>query len=164
MSWTDDRIERLKKLWSEGLSASQIASELGGVTRNAVIGKVHRLHLSGRVKTSSASAPRSRKTAVRAAAARPRVAPVARGNLALVAETDVVVAYRPAEEVIVPISRRISIMELREGTCRWPMGDPLAPDFVFCGGDCDVGRPYCAAHANVAFQPSQDRRNRPLSR
>lgn len=161
MSWTDERIERLKKLWSEGLSASQIAAELGGVTRNAVIGKVHRLHLSGRVKTSSTTAQRSRKSvrpATRTAA--PQRVVTQRGNLAVVQtlETEEVVVYRPAEEVVVPISRRISIMELREGTCRWPMGDPLDPDFVFCGGDCDVGKPYCTAHANVAFQPSLERR------
>ncbi|HRJ68272.1 MAG TPA: GcrA family cell cycle regulator [Beijerinckiaceae bacterium] len=160
MSWTDERIERLKKLWSEGLSASQIAAELGGVTRNAVIGKVHRLHLSGRVKTSSTTAQRSRKTVRSQVRATPRVTTIARGNLAVVQllDTEAVVAYRPAEEVVVPISRRISIMELREGTCRWPMGDPLQPDFVFCGGDCEVGKPYCMAHARVAFQPSQDRR------
>ncbi len=64
MSWTDERVELLKKLWADGLSASQIASQLGGVTRNAVIGKVHRLNLSGRAKPAS-SAPRPRK--VRAA-------------------------------------------------------------------------------------------------
>lgn len=161
MSWTDERIERLKKLWSEGLSASQIAAELGGVTRNAVIGKVHRLHLSGRVKTSGASTQRSRK-AVRAPARATTTQRVVtqRGNLAVVqtVEVEEVVAYRPAEEVVVPISRRISIMELREGTCRWPLGDPLDPDFVFCGGDCDVGKPYCGAHATVAFQPSFERR------
>ena len=163
MSWTDERIERLKKLWSDGLSASQIAAELGGVTRNAVIGKVHRLQLSGRVKTASTSAQRSRKTVT---AARPVVRTAARtvittrGNLAVVQtiEAEEVVAYRPAAEVVVPISRRISIMELREGTCRWPLGDPLNPDFVFCGGDCDVGKPYCSAHAQVAFQPSFERK------
>jgi GcrA cell cycle regulator len=162
MSWTDDRIERLKKLWSDGLSASQIAAELGGVTRNAVIGKVHRLQLSGRVKTSSASIQRNRKATVRpvARAAAPRTVIATRGNLAMVqtVEVEEVVAYRPMEEIVVPISRRISIMELREGTCRWPLGDPLTPEFVFCGGDCDVGKPYCSAHAQVAFQPSIDRR------
>ena len=62
MSWTDERVELLKKLWSDGLSASQIAAELGGVTRNAVIGKVHRLGLSGRAKSANAGAPRQRKT------------------------------------------------------------------------------------------------------
>src|SRR6187431_1517061 len=61
MTWTDERVEQLKKLWSDGLSASQIAAELGGITRNAVIGKVHRLGLSGRAKSPSSSAPRPRK-------------------------------------------------------------------------------------------------------
>src|ERR1700751_4660869 len=61
MSWTDERVELLKKLWSDGLSASQIAAELGGITRNAVIGKVHRLGLSGRAKSTSSAAPRQRK-------------------------------------------------------------------------------------------------------
>jgi len=61
MSWTDERVELLKKLWADGLSASQIAGELGGITRNAVIGKVHRLGLSGRAKSPSSSAPRVRK-------------------------------------------------------------------------------------------------------
>ncbi|HEY4403401.1 MAG TPA: GcrA family cell cycle regulator, partial [Xanthobacteraceae bacterium] len=61
MTWTEERVESLKKLWGEGLSASQIAAELGGITRNAVIGKVHRLGLSGRAKSPSASAPRPRK-------------------------------------------------------------------------------------------------------
>jgi GcrA cell cycle regulator len=82
MSWTDERVELLKKLWSEGLSASQIAGELGGITRNAVIGKVHRLGLSGRAKAPSSAVPRPRK-------ARPpshmlRVSrPAVRGNTAL---------------------------------------------------------------------------------
>src|SRR4030081_2846895 len=61
MNWTDERVETLKKLWADGLSASQIAAELGGITRNAVIGKVHRLGLSGRAKSPSSSAPRPRK-------------------------------------------------------------------------------------------------------
>ena len=61
MTWTDERVELLKKLWADGLSASQIAGELGGITRNAVIGKVHRLGLSGRAKSPSSSAPRARK-------------------------------------------------------------------------------------------------------
>src|ERR1700737_1309177 len=60
-TWTDERVELLKKLWGDGLSASQIAGELGGITRNAVIGKVHRLGLSGRAKAPSAAAPRQRK-------------------------------------------------------------------------------------------------------
>jgi GcrA cell cycle regulator len=60
MTWTDERVETLKRLWTDGLSASQIAAELGGITRNAVIGKVHRLGLSGRAKSPSSAAPRPR--------------------------------------------------------------------------------------------------------
>ncbi|MGZ5850479.1 MAG: GcrA family cell cycle regulator, partial [Methyloceanibacter sp.] len=61
MAWNDERVELLKKLWAEGLSASQIASRLGGVTRNAVIGKVHRLGLSGRATSSRSASPRPRR-------------------------------------------------------------------------------------------------------
>src|SRR5215211_2405368 len=97
MSWTDERVEMLKKLWSDGLSASQIAAELGGITRNAVIGKVHRLGLSGRAKSPSSSAPRQRR-------ARPsmmRVArPAMRGNTALAAAYSYDVDSEPEPEVI----------------------------------------------------------------
>ncbi len=73
MSWTNERVELLKKLWGDGLSASQIAGELGGVTRNAVIGKVHRLGLSGRAKSTSSSAkPRRPRTAAPATGAAPK--------------------------------------------------------------------------------------------
>ncbi|MGL4260145.1 MAG: GcrA family cell cycle regulator, partial [Afipia sp.] len=82
ISWTDDRVEQLKKLWEAGLSASQIAAELGNITRNAVIGKVHRLGLSGRAKSPSSAAPRQRK--VRPAQHMMRISrPVSRGNTAL---------------------------------------------------------------------------------
>ena len=83
ITWTDERVELLKKLWSDGLSASQIAAELGdGVTRNAVIGKVHRLGLSGRGKAKAASAPRPRK-ATRAPSAPSPISPATRGNIVL---------------------------------------------------------------------------------
>src|SRR6187431_1062190 len=82
LTWSDDRVEQLKKLWEAGLSASQIAAELGNVTRNAVIGKVHRLGLSGRAKSPSSAAPRPRKA--RPAQHMMRVTrPIARGNTAL---------------------------------------------------------------------------------
>lgn len=175
MTWTDERIELLKKLWADGLSASQIAAELGGVTRNAVIGKVHRLGLSGRVKSNGSGAPRPRKPVVRQASAAPRAPSPApqsfavRGNVALkpviVSETSAVaVIEEEAEDVVVPMSRRVSIMELREGVCKWPMGDPMASDFVYCGADCTVGTVYCSHHSRVAYQPTQDRRRAPEAR
>lgn len=180
MSWTDERIELLKKLWAEGLSASQIAAELTGVTRNAVIGKVHRLGLSGRAKAGPAAAQRTRGKAQAAAPAmvaapirsggasvapQPVVQAIARGATALKQEM-VAIADPAAQaivapgEVVVPMSRRVSIMELREGVCRWPIGDPTQADFVYCGADCSVGAPYCGFHSKVAYQPS-DRRARP---
>lgn len=161
MSWDDNRIEQLKKLWADGLSASQIAAELGGVTRNAVIGKVHRLGLSGRAKTKGVVAQRPRAKTV---AAKPQVRMttqvVARGNLAVVEMVDAVAQpmIQPRESVVIPMSKRISIMELREGVCRWPMGDPLAAEFAYCGADCGVGKTYCDAHSRIAYQPQNDRR------
>jgi GcrA cell cycle regulator len=157
MSWDDTRIEQLKKLWGEGLSASQIAAELGGVTRNAVIGKVHRLGLSGRAKSKPAAAARPRAKVVKAPVRTTQV--VARGNLATVELVDAVPMIMPERaNVVVPMSRRISIMELREGVCRWPMGDPLHADFAYCGGDCTVGKTYCEAHSRLAYQPQNERR------
>ena len=112
MSWTDERVELLKKLWADGLSASQIAGELGGITRNAVIGKVHRLGLSGRAKSPSSSAPRARKP--RSHMMRVQ-RPMSRGNtaLALAYEMD----QEPEPELIeniIPIGQRRTLLELNE--------------------------------------------------
>jgi GcrA cell cycle regulator len=158
MSWTDERVELLKKLWSDGLSASQIAAELGGITRNAVIGKVHRLGLSGRAKTASSSAPRQRK-------ARPSTHMLRIGRAAIRGNTALAHAYEIEPEVtpelvenIVPIGQRRTILELTEQTCRWPIGDPGSTEFFFCGGHTIAGLPYCAYHSRVAYQPVSDRR------
>lgn len=163
MSWTDERVELLRKLWSEGLSASQVAAELGpGITRNAVIGKIHRLGLAERAKTVVSSRPRVAKAPRPATQARVGASgPMVSGNVALAyaPQALVVARPRPEEEVVIPMSERVTLMELRESTCRWPMGDPTTPEFRFCGGPSPVGGgPYCAYHARVAYQPSQDRR------
>lgn len=160
-SWTDERVEVLARLWSDGLSASQIAAQLGGVTRNAVIGKVHRLGLSGRNKTAAAQPQRPRKPA-RPAGPVPASPQPASVNGAGVSH--VVVAREPAaeqdflEEVVIPLSERVTIMELRESMCRWPLGDPTTPEFRFCGQRATPGVPYCTHHARVAYQPATDRR------
>ncbi|MFC4625779.1 GcrA family cell cycle regulator [Daeguia caeni] len=184
MNWTDERVELLKKLWNEGLSASQIAAQLGGVSRNAVIGKVHRLKLSGRGKTTT-TAPRSKKVNTAApAASRPStqasnnvggsqshanttVRPAATvtktvGSAALQVEyeTDTVseTVMKPASDVVVPISRRLSLLQLSERTCKWPIGDPLSEEFHFCGHESGESSPYCAYHSKLAFQPTSERR------
>jgi GcrA cell cycle regulator len=154
MTWTDDRVELLKKLWADGLSASQIAGELGGVTRNAVIGKVHRLGLSGRAKSPSSAAPRARKPRSHIM----RVArPAIRGNTALAFEME----QEPEPELIenvIPIGQRRTLLELNQDTCRWPIGDPASPEFFFCGGKPLTGLPYCSYHSRVAYQPASERR------
>src|ERR1700751_4052641 len=112
MTWTDERVETLKKLWTEGLSASQIAAELGGITRNAVIGKVHRLGLSGRAKSPSSAAPRPRKP--RSSGHMMRLArPAMRGNTALAAMYEADLDPAPEQiENIIPIGQRCSLLEL----------------------------------------------------
>ena len=158
MSWTDERVELLKKLWSDGLSASQIAAELGGITRNAVIGKVHRLGLSGRAKSASSTAPRQRKTRSSSHMLRMTRASV-RGNTALAHAYEIEAEATPElMENIIPIGQRRTILELTEQTCRWPIGDPGSTEFFFCGGNSLTGLPYCAYHSRVAYQPASDRR------
>jgi GcrA cell cycle regulator len=159
MSWTDERVELLRKLWLDGLSASQIAAELAhGITRNAVIGKVHRLGLSGRVKAQAPAASRQR---TRSAAPRPAprpAAPVARGNLAVAFRPMEAPEPLPMEDVVIPMSEMVTIMDLREGMCRWPVGDPTTPEFRFCGSKGASVGPYCQHHARIAYQPAQERR------
>ncbi len=173
MSWTDDRVERLTKLWADGLSASQIAAELGGVSRNAVIGKVHRLCLPGRAKSGGSTAARGKRAASPARStnntysttrttAAPRAMPRSNGATALkqevIADAVAHIDMRPVEDVVVPISRMLPLTELTEKTCKWPVGDPLQEDFYFCGTDCDDSAPYCTYHSKLAFQPTSDRR------
>jgi GcrA cell cycle regulator len=157
MAWTDERVETLKKLWGEGLSASQIAGRLGSVTRNAVIGKVHRLGLSGRATTSRMKSHRPRARMASKRLAKTRFS--ATGNPAFRALYTEPEAYVPAvEEMIIPLAERKTIQTLVECSCRWPIGDPQMADFHFCGKDKVPGLPYCEFHARRAFQPPQARR------
>jgi GcrA cell cycle regulator len=172
MNWTDERVEKLKRLWAEGLSASQIAAQLGGVSRNAVIGKVHRLNLPGRAKAGGVAAAGRTQTKRPAAAPRPtnfpsRVAtarPAARtvGATALQDENDVdtvqEIIVAPKGNVVVPISKQLALTDLTERTCKWPVGDPLKDDFHFCGCESPDASPYCAYHARLAYQPVHERR------
>ena len=159
MAWNDERVELLKKLWADGLSASQIAGRLGGVTRNAVIGKVHRLGLSGRATTSRMKShrPRTRvQTAKRLA--KPRFATMGNPALRQLYLGDTEPYTPPAEELVVPMAERKYIQTLVDSSCRWPIGDPQHADFHFCGKTKVNGLPYCEPHARRAFQPPQPRR------
>jgi GcrA cell cycle regulator len=156
--WTDERVELLKRLWSEGLSASQIAGRLGSVTRNAVIGKVHRLGLSGRATTSRMKShrPRTRMANVK----RPVKQRFAQtGNPAVRAlYLDAETYVAPAEEIEIPEAERKTIQTLSDCSCRWPIGDPQTAEFHFCGRTKVPLLPYCEVHARRAFQPVTPRR------
>lgn len=156
--WSDDRLESLKKLWEAGLSASQIAGELN-ITRNAVIGKVHRLGLGGRAKSPSSAAPRPRK-ARPARVAESNASPKPRSTLAELLDVDLEPDLA-AFDTVVPMSQRLSLSQLDDTNCHWPVGDPQSPDFFFCGGLSLTGLPYCAQHSRVAYQPAADRRRSP---
>jgi GcrA cell cycle regulator len=172
LNWTDERVERLKKLWSEGLSASQIAAQLGGVSRNAVIGKVHRLSLPGRAKAGGGTSARSQKRANvaphqnRPASFTPRTVTrtVTRASGATMLKEEVEVdAIEEMEtvssrDVVVPIFKRVPLIRLTERTCKWPIGDPLKDDFAFCGNDSPDSSPHCSYHQKLAYQPSAERR------
>jgi len=160
MSWTDDRVEQLKKLWSEGLSASQIAGRLGGVTRNAVIGKVHRLGLSGRATTSrmKSSRPRLRQPSARRTQQKASFKQLGNPALRNLYQGEVEPFTPAPEEAAIPEHQRKTLQELTESNCRWPIGDPQHDDFHFCNRNKVPGLPYCEFHSKRAFQPPQVRR------
>ena len=167
MSWTDDRVETLKKLWTEGLSASQIAKELGEVSRNAVIGKVHRLGLESRQKASPKPEGEGAADAADAAQEPSAIpsspeAPVERVDEPVAPVIEAANDSDPAgsadDDIVVPIPMKLKLTELTERTCKWPIGDPMHDDFHFCGHEADEGRPYCEYHSTLAFQPASERR------
>jgi GcrA cell cycle regulator len=165
MPWTEDRVEVLKKLWTEGLSASQIAARLGmGVTRNAVIGKVHRLNLAGRATQprNTPRAPREPRTAHRPHS--PSMPTAGATALRAMPQRETIARPLPLPEpkplrlVDLPKDGRITILHLSDKTCRWPIGDPGTEEFCFCGHGPRNGSPYCEYHARMAYQPAQERR------
>jgi GcrA cell cycle regulator len=181
MSWTDDRVEVLKTLWLDGKSASQIAKELGGVTRNAVIGKVHRLGLSNRATTNKAktkATPKAKAVSKAKEPAKPKMVEASSTSMSVTIppRKPIITAGQPlppqpsnseiSAEALAKVAnveqeaKKLNLMELTERTCKWPIGDPATEDFWFCGLTAETGKPYCAAHNGVAFQPMSSRRDR----
>lgn len=162
MAWTEDRVATLTKLWADGLSASQIAKQLGGVTRNAVIGKVHRLGLSGRAKPSR---PKPAKTAATARAkAPPKSATTAKATAKKTVKAKPTTPAQLPVSVEPPLDAKplqdgsyATILTLTDHMCKFPIGDPSAEEFRFCGRKTDPDEPYCTAHSMVAYQPSRRR-------
>ncbi|MCW0181620.1 MAG: GcrA family cell cycle regulator [Zavarzinia sp.] len=182
MSWTDERIATLRDLWEQGLSASQIATKLGNITRNAVIGKVHRLGLSGRPSPVRSERPASAVVAAEApvvatvvhkpVAEAPRpAAPVAPRPVRIVSgapsSSDSAVAAAPSQPRIQPARPapataarasepepmvRATLLSINDRMCKWPVGDPGDAGFHFCGRRAQTGMPYCQDHARIAYQ------------
>lgn len=128
MSWTEDRVKLLKQLWGEGKTAAEIAKELGDVTRNAVIGKAHRLKLNSRLSPiqQNVKKTKSEKKEITHKIHQPKL-PEFKGI-------------------------GIKLKDLENDMCRWPIGDPKDKDFVFCGCKKVEGLPYCVEHCKAAFQ------------
>lgn len=187
MAWTEERIELLKTLWGDGQSASQIAKVLGGVTRNAVIGKVHRLGLSNRASHGDAPSkpkvetkpnPGSKKSKSKTVTAsaenksKPALGAAVKGPLShQIIPADKPLPPQPSTEEINPAALashrevqkkalRLSLMELTERTCKWPFGDPATDDFSFCGLPVEPGKVYCKPCADIAYQTASARRDR----
>ena len=182
MSWTEERIERLKKMWHDGATASQIADELGGVSRNAVIGKAHRLGLEQRPspvkpgeekerkKPAPAAAPKkadSAKAPLNRSAPEMQYRSIGPGGFIRQGPGDQQPPIPPAPpRRLVPakpspeVADKTSLLDLNERICKWPMGHPGEPDFHFCGQPSNPGFPYCVEHCGIAYQAQLPRRDR----
>jgi GcrA cell cycle regulator len=157
MSWTEQKIQMLKDMWGNGYSASEIAKRLGGMTRNAVIGKAHRLKLSSRPSPIrreedgtliTGSVMPTMKTTRKRVMLRPLPpVPAPPSSVKGITGKD---GFRSLE----PIKRveGIAVTKAGDRHCRWPVGDPRSPDFRFCGCPAHEGLPYCVDHARVAYQ------------
>ena len=139
MSWTSEKVEKLKELWSKGHTASQIAEMLGDTTRNAVIGKAHRLDLEARAPSKQTSAPKSRDNKH----TRRTTPPTSRK-----AKFQSILLDKSFE----PENPK-SLEDLTESTCKWPVGHPNEEKFYFCGRKPEGEFPYCKLHVLYAFQP-----------
>jgi len=146
MAWTEDRVEELKKLWAEGHSGSEIAAKMGGVTRNTVLGKLHRLGLSSR------AAPAKPKTVTTEARPTATAAPQGQPLRTVLRDLSPVTDFG---------TTKLNVGSIGDNDCRWPIGDPTPDDFHFCGQSCGPGKSYCAHHHGVAHTRAAKKKVRP---
>ncbi len=141
MSWTEEKVESLKKLWGSGKTASQIAEIIGGIARNAVIGKAHRLNLSAKIKTRTATSNKNVNNTIN----EKNIQAAKRGRKSkfksLIIEKD----FEPENPK--------QLEELDENSCKWPIGHPDEKSFYFCGRSSLKDFSYCKLHLLYAYQP-----------
>ena len=140
MSWTEEKVAKLKELWGKGNTASQIAEIIGGISRNAVIGKAHRLNLSAKIKTRTATSNQKFENKLEAKQLKTK-----RGSRSkfksLIIEKD----FEPENPK--------QLEELSENCCKWPIGHPNEKSFYFCGRSSLKDFSYCKLHLLYAYQP-----------
>ena len=144
MSWNEEKVSKLKELWGKGNTASQIAEIIGGISRNAVIGKAHRLNLEARAPSKQSSSPKSRENRQ---VMRRSPAPMSRK-----AKFQSILLDKNFEA-----ENPKSLEELTENTCKWPIGHPNEEKFYFCGRKPEGEFPYCKLHVLYAFQPKNQK-------
>ncbi len=149
MSWNDEKVQKLKELWGKGSTASQIAEIIGGISRNAVIGKAHRLNLSSKIKTRNASSSQNFDNSSEENSSKQR-----RGRKSkfqsLIIEKD----FEPENPK--------KLEELDESSCKWPIGHPEEQSFYFCGRSSLKDFSYCKLHLLYAYQP-KGRKEEPVA-
>ena len=140
MSWTEEKVSKLKELWGKGNTASQIAEIIGGISRNAVIGKAHRLNLSAKIKTRIATSNKSYESSINEKSVKVKRGRKSKFN-SLIIEKD----FEPENPK--------QLEELDENSCKWPMGHPNEKSFYFCGRTSLKDFSYCKLHLLYAYQP-----------
>ena len=139
MSWTQEKVEKLNELWGKGNTASQIAEIIGGISRNAVIGKAHRLNLSAKIKTRTAASQNLKNPSINTNV-KSRKGRKSRFN-SLIIEKD----FEPENPM--------QLEQLDDNTCKWPIGHPNEKSFYFCGRSSLKDFSYCKLHLLYAYQP-----------
>ncbi|MDA9662764.1 hypothetical protein N9T41_03430 [Candidatus Pelagibacter sp.] len=149
MSWNEEKVEKLKELWGKGSTASQIAEIIGGISRNAVIGKAHRLNLSSKIKTRNASSSQSFDNSLEEDSSKQKKGRKSKFQ-SLIIEKD----FEPENPK--------KLEELDESSCKWPIGHPEEQSFYFCGRSSLKDFSYCKLHLLYAYQP-KGRKEEPVA-